>query len=161
MGGLSEADELNIENKIEVVLKELKTSIKNDVRSEFQAELRKLRDENSRLSSYDKDELINQQQLQIQALKEELSKLNLRITALEEEKYNPTNLLEETNCTAVKECVAEELDVINFKLINDEMRINQIVEGDLVELHDEIDKVVIGFTANDTQLQNTIDNEIK
>jgi len=140
---------------------ELKTSIKNDVRSEFQAELRKLRDENSRLSSDDKDELINQQQLQIQALKQELSKLNFRITALEEENYNPTNLLEETNCTAVKECVAEELDVINFKLINDEMRINQIVEGDLVELHDEIDTVVIGFTANDTQLQNTIDNEIK
>jgi len=159
--GQSEAGRSNVKNGIEVVLKELKTIIKNDIRSEFQAELRILRDENFRLSSNDKAELINQQQLQIQALKEELLNLNLRIRALEEEKYNPRNLLEETNCTAVKECVAEDLDDINFKLISEEMRINQIVDTELVELHDEIEKVVIGFTANDTQLKNTIDEEIE
>jgi len=159
--GQSESGRSNVKYEIEAVLKELKTSIKDDIRSEFQAELRILRDEKLGLSSNYNAELINQQQLQIQALKEELLNLDFRIRALEEEKYYPRNLLKETNCTSVKECVAEELDEINVKLISEEMRINQIVGIDLLELHDEIEKVIIGFSANDTQLENLIDDEIE
>ena len=81
-------------------LKDLKITIENDWRREFQAELKRLREENFRLSS--------------------------RIQTLEEGMYKSINICSDMNCTKVKECVAEDLDEINSKLIADEMRIDQV-----------------------------------
>ena len=40
--------------------------------------------------------------------------------------YKSINICSDMNCTKVKECVAEDLDEINSKLIADEMRIDQV-----------------------------------
>ena len=78
-------------------------TVKNDLRGEFQADLKKL--------SSIQAELMTEQQRQIQLLKEEL--------------FNIKRLLMETNCTEVKECVAEDLTQINHKLIADDIKILQ------------------------------------
>ena len=54
---------------------------------------------------------MNEQQRQIQILQQEL--------------FNVKSLLMETNCTEVKECVAEDLTQINHKLIADDIKILQ------------------------------------
>ena len=78
-------------------------TVKNDLRGEFQADLKKL--------SSIQAELMTEQRRQIQILKEEL--------------FNIKSLLMETNCTEVKECVAEDLTQINHKLIADDIQILQ------------------------------------
>ena len=54
---------------------------------------------------------MNEQQRQIQILQQEL--------------FDVKSLLMETNCTEVKECVAEDLTQINHKLIADDIKILQ------------------------------------
>jgi len=121
-------------------------TVKNDLRGEFQADLKKL--------SSIQAELMTEQQRQIQLLKEEL--------------FNIKSLLMETNCTEVKECVAEDLTQINHKLIADDIQIlqneaaiNQIVDIDLRELHDDVDEERKQRTQKDSELQTNIDKEVE
>ena len=84
---------------MEASFKELKMIIETDLRDDLLVELANLRQENLRLSSSDKDELINKQQIQIQDLKEDLYNVLSRIRSLEVEAYNSKNRLEKNNCT--------------------------------------------------------------
>ena len=85
-------------------------TVEKDLRDDFQVELKEVKVQIMKLSS-NQAELMSEQQRKIQVLEEEL--------------FLVKSLLMETNCTQVKECVAEDLTHIDHKLIADDIKILQ------------------------------------
>ena len=91
--------------------------VNNDIRGYIEAELKEVKIQILRLSSI-QAELMNEQQRQIHYQQH-------HIEVLQQELFNVKSLLMETNCTQVKECVAEDLTHIDHKLIADDIKILQ------------------------------------
>ena len=92
-------------------------TVKNDLRGEWQADLKDMRVENLKLSS-NQAELANELQQQIYVQQRQ-------IQTLIEELFKIKNILQEINCTEVKKCVAEDLTEIKSTLVDDDIKITQ------------------------------------
>ena len=78
------------------------SKVQNNTRHEFKAEVHELKEEYSKAFAGLKAELMNEQ--------------NLKIQALEEELYKVRDHLAEMNCSEVREDVAKELNVLQSQV---------------------------------------------
>ena len=92
-------------------------TVEKDLRDDFQVELKEVKVQILKISS-NQAELMKEQQRQIHYQQH-------HIEVLQQELFNVKSLLMETNCTQVKECVAEDLTHIDHKLIADDIKILQ------------------------------------